>query len=79
MREVMLTTADNPFSPFDDWDAWFAFDASRGYHTPSFLARIVVTSEDLSESDQALAIEDAIDEIMRENVLGIYVKLVRDT
>lgn len=76
--ESMLTTVDNPYDPFDQFDEWFAWDTRAGYHTSSFLGRIVVISDDLSESDQRLAIELAIDEIVRENVSGIYRKVSRD-
>jgi hypothetical protein len=75
--EYALTTVDNPFDPFTQWDEWYAYDARHGYHTPSFLARIVFTSDDLSDADQALAIQSAIDEIVDENVLGIYRKVSR--
>jgi hypothetical protein len=75
MAEHMLTTLDNPFDPFTQWDDWYAYDEAAGYHTTSFLARIAKTSDELSEADQSLAIEDAIDEIVRENVLGIYRKV----
>ena len=75
--EYALTTVDNPFNPFTQWDEWYAYDARHGYHTPSFLARIAFTSDDLSEADQAAAIQSAIDEIVRENILGIYRKVSR--
>ena len=78
MLRSRLTTTDNPHDPFDDYPAWFAFDTSSGYHTPSFLARILVSSDQLSEVDEELAIEQAIDEIVRENVLGIYRKVTRE-
>ena len=78
MLRSRLTTTDNPHDPFDDYPAWFAFDTSSGYHTPSFLARILVSSDQLSEADEELAIEQAIDEIVRENVLGIYRKVTRE-
>lgn len=78
MLRSRLTTTDNPHDPFDDYLAWFAFDTSSGYHTPSFLARILVSSDQLSEADEELAIEQAIDEIIRENVLGIYRKVTRE-
>lgn len=74
----MLTTMDNPYDPFDDYDEWFAYDSRMGYHTPSFLARIVVTSDELSESDQNVAVDVAIDEIINENVSGIYKKVSRE-
>ena len=75
MAEHMLTTVDNPFNPFTHFDEWYAFDTANGYNTTSFLARIVVSSDELSEADQSLAIEQAIDEIVQENVLGLYRKV----
>jgi len=71
----MLTTVDNPYNPFTEWDEWFAFDRAAGYHTPSLLARIVVTSDELSDTDQDLAIERAIDEIVQFNVSGVHTKI----
>lgn len=78
MLVSMLTTTDNPYDPFDDWDDWFAYDNRMGYHTSSFLARIAVVSDELSEQDQHLAIDNAIDEIVKENVTGLYKKVTRE-
>jgi hypothetical protein len=75
MAEHMLTTIDNPFDPRTQWDEWYVWDASAGYNTPSYLARVTRTSDSLSEADQSQAIEDAIDEIVKENILGIYRKV----
>jgi hypothetical protein len=75
----MLTTVDNPYDPFTEFDMWFAFDTRHGYGTAAFLARITQTSDDLSEADQSLAIQLAIEEIVEENVLGIYRKVARGT
>ncbi len=72
MTVHMLTTIDNPYNPWTHYDEWFAWDAQAGYHTPGYLARIVRSSDELSDEDQSLAIEQAIDEIIEENVLGIY-------
>ena len=51
------------------------FDVSKGYNSCAYLARIVKTSDELSEADEAMAIESAIDEIIKMNVLGIYKKV----
>jgi len=77
MREAMLTTADNPFDPFTQFDSWFAFDSSKNYNSCSYLARIAKTSDELSDADNAIAIEQAIDEIVQLNLLGNYVKVTR--
>lgn len=71
----MLTTVDNPFSPVTQWDDWLRFDEDHGYYTNGMLARIAVTSDALSDADQDQAIETAIDEIVSENVLGLYRKV----
>lgn len=71
----MLTTIDNPYHPFTHYDEWYAWDAEHGYHTPGYLARIVKTSNELSEVDQDLALEYAIDEIIELNVMDVYKKV----
>ena len=78
MIESMLTTTDNPYDPFEEFDEWYVYDTSAGYHSLSFLARIAKTSHEESEPDESLAIELAIDEIVSENVLGIYRKISRE-
>jgi hypothetical protein len=78
MLQSLLTTSDNPFDPFDDWDAWYNWDMLSGYHTPGLLARITVTSTELSESDQDRAIELAMNEILELNVSGVHMKVTRE-
>lgn len=75
--EYMLTTYDNPFDPFTKWDEWYMWDLNAGYHTPGLLARVSYVSDETSEADQYLAIQQAIDEIVRENVSGIHKKVKR--
>ena len=74
----MLTTTDNPFNPFIDFDSWFRFDTEQGYNTCGYLDRIIITSDSLSDTDQEQARMDAIDEIVRVNPLGIWTKIGKD-
>jgi len=76
MNDTMLTTIDNPFDPFTQFDEWKRFDEDHGYYTCAYLARIAKTSDELSETDEAIAINQAIDEIINLNILGIYRKVV---
>lgn len=78
MRHAMLSTSDNPYNPFDEFKAWYAFDVAAGYHTSSFLAKVAVSSTELSDADEQAVIEAAIDEIVRENITGVFIKVVRD-
>lgn len=79
MANVMLTTIDNPFSPFTQWNDWKRYDEDKKYFTCSYLARIAKTSDDLSDSDYDLAIENAINEIVSLNILGIYKKIYENS
>lgn len=75
----MLTTVDNPFDPFIDFDAWFQWDAHAGYHTCSLLARMTHTARELNDEDQLLAVEQAINTVVEMNVDGIYRKVTRQS
>lgn len=77
--ESMLTTIDNPYDPFTQYDQWLAFDEDKGYGTIQYLGRIAKTADDLSDEDEALAIEQAIDEIVKLNLLGLYRKVQRNS
>jgi len=79
MTEYMLTTTDNPFDPFTEFEPWFLYDTQAGYHTCAYLARIVISSDDLSDADQALDNERAMDEIIAEHGGGIYKKVAAKT
>lgn len=71
----MLTTTDNPYSPFTQPDQWYAFDRAMGYYTPEYLARVANTSSILPDSMNDAIIDDAINSIVALNVLGIYRKV----
>lgn len=77
--EYMLTTVDNPFNPFTEFEEWLDYDTRMGYNTSSFLDRIAKVSNELSQPDQALAIQAAIDEIVDENVSGMWRKVSIDS
>lgn len=75
LKEYMLTTIDNPFSPFKNFDEWFAYDTQKGYNTCAYLARVLKTSDELSENDDRLATNQAINEIIEADPFGIYIKV----
>jgi len=73
----MITTSDNPYSPFTEFNQWYKYDIDAGYHTCAYLDRIALTSEVLSDLDNILAIQTAIDEIVTLNLTGNYRKVKR--
>lgn len=64
MARCLITTTDNKFNPFTQYERWAAYDEVEcGYNSMSYLARIAATSPDLTEKEMEEAIEDACDEI----------------
>lgn len=70
--EYMLTTVDNPWSPFTNYDEWYEWDANAGYATPGLLARIANITLELSENDLQFQISEAMKEIVRVNASGMH-------
>ncbi len=78
MRQVALTTIDNPYDPIDQFDDWYAFDLSKGYNCCEYVGSLALTSSELSYLDQSIAVERAVDQIVKLNVLGIFKKVVKE-
>lgn len=74
-KKARLTTFDNPFNPFTEFDSWFLFDCEKGYNSCAYLARIARTSEQLTEQENDEEIERAIDEIIKYDFQNIYKKV----
>ena len=75
--DYRLTTIDNPYDPFDEWDNWYSYDVQQNYFTTELLDRVSFNSEELSDEDQLLATEQAIDDIIAVDTLLIYRKVGR--
>lgn len=82
MAACFVSTLDNPFDYFTEFEEWYNFDTTHGYermgkpyNTCAYVARIAKTSADMSEKDYNEAIEEAVDEIVRLNLTGNYIKV----
>ena len=75
MKRVALTTKDNPYNPFTQFDEWFLFDVEKGYNSCGYLARITDDYEYETEEEAMVETERAIDEIIANDFLNIYTKV----
>lgn len=75
---TMITTSDNPFDPFEEYDQWFNWDMVNGYNTPGLLDRVLITSDQLSDADQLADREEAIDRLIELNPNGMLIKITRE-
>lgn len=73
MKEFRVTTKDNPFNPFDEFEKWNAFDVQKGYNTLSYFCRLVSDSIDLTDEEIIEESNQAAKEIVRLNLTGNYV------
>lgn len=83
MAKCMLTTTDNPFDPFEQFDSWYQFDLDRSRQNGtndccSYLDRIARTSDQLSEEENDKEIERAIDEIIKYDFTNTYKKMKKE-
>lgn len=78
-----LTTVDNPYSPLEDFDAWYSQDlqlaAINGRPTTfGLIDRLSGSSEYLSEDEKEAMVEQAIDDIIANDAENIYVRIKID-
>ena len=75
-EDSMLTTCDNNFSPFTNYEEWKKEDERLGHYTEQLIAAFAVIPYETSEKDYEQAIEDAIDEII-DTFPNIYLRIYR--
>ena len=78
MKQFAVTTVDNPYDPFTEFNEWLSWDTARGYHTASYLARITRTSDQLPDAIRQADVERAIDEMIEFNGPELYRKVSRE-
>ena len=75
-----LTTVDNDVDPSVDFDAWYYNDTEvLGYDTCGKIARIATMfygySEELSDEKKEAIVENAINDLVKLDFLGVYRKI----
>lgn len=63
-KQVWITTVDNPFDPFTQWDQWYRYDENSGYHTCSRVALLARGSNQLSDAENDDCIDFAIQKLI---------------
>lgn len=66
-KECFITTIDNPFDYFTQFDQWLAFDRLNGHYTLEYVARLIRLAPDMSEEEEDLEYERVFDSIIEWN------------
>lgn len=77
--DVLITTYDNPFDPFKDFNRWYLEDQRLGYNSWEKVARFCSQSENMTQEEELADIEKAIDEVVMNDFTGIYRKVNRES
>lgn len=77
-NQCALTTVDNPFNPFEDFLSWFMFDIEKGYNSCGRLMRVAKIPDNLTENEENIEIERAIDEIIKYDFTNTYIKVTKE-
>ena len=72
---IALSTIDNPYDPIDDFDHWLDYDLLSGYNCSELLSRLAFTSDSLSDVENDQIIEDAIDSLISNDPLNLFIKV----
>lgn len=78
-----LTTVDNPFDPFEQFDSWFMFDIEKGYYSCAKMARLMeangISIYDSSKTREEIEAETekVIDNFIRLDFTDTYKKVKR--
>ena len=70
--KFLLTTRDNPYSPFGSWIKWYMEDVRLGHNTSSLIARLTASSEIFDDEDELYAMSM----IVEHNFSGQHVMVV---
>lgn len=76
-RTFSITTIDNPFNPFVDFNEWFLFDCEKNYYTLNKLARLSKVTDSMSSKEESNEVERAIERLIEIDPLDIYIKVYK--
>ena len=70
----MISTSDNPYNPWTQYDDWYAWDESNGYHTCSYVARCMGSPlSSITDLELDSLYNLATQEIIKTNITGNYI------
>ena len=78
MATNMLTTFDNPYNPFEQFDEWLMFDKQKGYNSSEKVGRIAEIREDMTQVEEENEINRAIDVIISYDFTNTYARATID-
>ena len=79
MREVAISTFDNPYDPFENFDEWYRYDCDKGYGSCQILANLTEVFEGMTPKEFNEEMERGIDQLLIADPVNLYTKVVRES
>lgn len=71
----MITTVDNPYNPFEDFEKWFVWDHIAGYNSCERMAAFASDSKNLTAEEELIDNEKAIDQVVLNDFTNLFRKV----
>lgn len=82
-KDLWITTEDNPYNPFTQFQHWLSWDQSHGYDTCGRLDRFAGTSDNLTEVENNYRMDRAIADLggqeLALGVIGVSLSMFQPT
>lgn len=72
-KALWLTTADNPYCPFEQFDQWYQYDTTHGYNTCGLVARLIPDDPSFDVQHENDAVNNIICRIAQIDPLNQYI------
>ena len=73
-KRSTITTRDNPYNPLKDWDSWYNWDESHGYHTCQLVDRLSHIHDSMTDEEVRDELNETYDKIC--NLLFMVYKII---
>lgn len=70
--QTRLTTVDNPFSVFTQYEDWYRYDRDHDYGTVELLARFTCVSDELSDTENEEEMKRVVYDIIEHDMEHMY-------
>lgn len=75
IESYRLTTIDNPFDPFEQFNDWYLYDMGKGYNTCEILSRMSADTSELTEEEAEEENLRAINDVLAHDPYGLYIRV----
>ena len=78
IKQHRLTTIDNPYDPFDQFEEWFQYDVQHSYNCCGLVALLAETSDSMTEQEKDSILFEGMKQLIETDPLNQYTIVERE-